>query len=90
LLDGIGFASFSRFAGDKAAKNRRATVKQDLTMADKASPAKKRPAKFVFELQLSATDLADFERAADRAVMNLAAWMRDRLAVCAERENRRN
>jgi hypothetical protein len=65
-------------------------VVRDVTTPDGAPPAKKRPAKTAFELQLSATDLADFERAADRAAMNLATWMRDRLVQCAERENRRN
>ena len=65
-------------------------MEQDINTADGARPSKKRPAKAAFELQLTATDLANFERAADRAVMNLAAWMRDRLAICAERENRRN
>jgi hypothetical protein len=65
-------------------------VTVDPTSPDSPPPAKKRPIKQAFELPLSAAHLNEFERAAERAAMNLATWMRDRLVRCAQRENKRN
>ena len=42
----------------------------------------------VYQLRLSEAERAEYQKAADRAEMLLAAWMRDRLSKAAKREAR--
>lgn len=40
----------------------------------------------VFQIRLSESERSDYQQAADRAGMKLAAWVRDRLTKSAKRE----
>ena len=44
----------------------------------------------VFQIRLADSERAAYERAAKRAGLSLAAWMRDRLTKSAKRESKRD